>query len=202
MRLLDDFFAPASVTAREAFTVAELSACALDGELFGVDAAYILCDWPSDFISRARIVVSRVDERCVVAGWSAAWVHDAVAQPPAQHTVALRDGLRIRLSPDRRYGIAQMSFDQSDVMGPVGAFVTTPLRTAIDLARFVSQDSRLDDVLVALMRRAQATSKDVRDVLNRGTNLPYKQRAYRRLEAALAAVVNETVLGFCRSTVV
>jgi AbiEi antitoxin C-terminal domain len=200
MRLLDDFLAPSSVSARETFTVAELSACALDGELFPVDAVYVFCDLPSDVTSRARIVISRVDERCVVAGWSAAWVHDAIDRPPAHHTVALRDGLRIRLSPDRRYGIAQMSFDKSDVMGVIGAHVTTPLRTAIDLARFVSQDSRLDDVLVALMRCAQATARDVRKVLNRGTNLPYKQRAYRRLGAALATLENARGRSFSRST--
>lgn len=188
MRLLHDFFPPSTGAAREAFPIAELSACALDGELFQVDAAYLLCDYPSDVTSRARVVVSRVDERCIVASWSAAWVHAAIARPPAQHTVALRDGLRIRLSPDLRYDIAQMSFDKSDVMGSVGAFVTTPLRTAIDLARFVSHDSRLDDALVALMRGSQATTQDVRNVLNRGLHLPYKQRAYRRLEATLAAL--------------
>ena len=186
MGLLHDFYTPLTVAYAGDFTIAELSACALDGDVSRVDFAYVLSDCPEDVSSRARIILSRVDERCVVASWSAAWVHNAILCTPEQHTVALRGGLRLRLASDLRYDIAQMSFEATDVMGTLGAFVTTPLRTAIDLARFVSSDRRLQGALMVLLRAAKANNDDVRNVLERGKNLPYKQRAYRRLNAALA----------------
>ena len=185
MRLLKDFYTDTSFCSDGVFSIAELSACALDGDVSLVDFTYVLNDCHQDTYSRARIVGSCVDGRCVVASWSAAWVHGAIAYAPLQHTVALRDGLRIRLSPDRRYDIAQMSFDASDVMGTYGAFVTTPLRTAIDLARFTPSDVRLRGALISLLWNAQVSFVEVQDVIERGNNLPYKQRAYRRLSDVL-----------------
>ena len=180
MATLHDFFLDVD------FSVAELSACALDGELWAIDADYVLGDFPDGATVRAEVVVSPVDPRCVAASWSAAWVHGAIAHAPRQHTVALRDGLRLRFSPGQRYDIAQMSFAPTDVCGMVGAYVTTPLRTAVDLARFAREDSRLLCTLAHLMATAGASLKDAKDVLDRGRHLPYKVRAYRRLEAALA----------------
>lgn len=188
MPLLHDFYTGSLDGAPGDFSIAELSACALDGDVSRVEFAFVLSDIPEGWVSRARIILSRVDERCVVAGWSAAWVHSAVPCAPEQHTVALRDGLRIRLAPELRYSIAQMSFEPVDVTGTLGAFVTSPLRTAIDLARFSAADKRLRDSLIFLLRAAKATSQDVHDVLERVNNLPYKQRAYRRLAAALESV--------------
>jgi hypothetical protein len=168
------------------FSTAELSACLLDGEMWPLDSAYILSDCPDSVALRARIVDERVDSRCVAVGWSAAWIHGAITGAPRQHTVALRDGLRLRFDPAQGYGIAQMSLESTDVMGPAGALVTTPLRTAIDLARFTASDKRLSRTLAQLMKTAGATLKDAERVLNRGRNLPYKLRAYRRLGQALA----------------
>jgi hypothetical protein len=211
MTLLPDFFLPAkcgshpvfdsSLTAlpggakevqrkgNDSFSLAELSACALDGDLFPIDVAYVLSDLPDDVEVRARIITSHVDNRCVAAGWSAAWVHGATQRSPSRHTVALRNGLRLRLSPALHFDIAQMSFEAQDVAGTVGAHRTTPLRTAIDLARFVSEDVRLTAALANLLRMPQAAAEGwpgVCQALERGRNLPYKQRAYRRLKEALA----------------
>jgi hypothetical protein len=211
MTLLPDFFLPAkcgshpvfdsSLTAlpggakevqrkgNDSFSLAELSACALDGDLFPIDVAYVLSDLPDDVEVRARIITSHVDNRCVAAGWSAAWVHGATQRSPSRHTVALRNGLRLRLSPALHFDIAQMSFEARDVAGTVGAHRTTPLRTAIDLARFVSEDVRLTAALATLLRMPQAAAEGwpgVCQALERGRNLPYKQRAYRRLKEALA----------------
>lgn len=168
------------------FSIAELSACCLDGEMWSVHSAYVLSDFPDSVAVRARIVGEPVDPRCVAVSWSAAWIHGAITRAPQQHTVALRDGLRLRFDPNQGYGIAQMSLEPRDVIGPAGAHVTTPLRTAIDLARFTGNDTRLTGALNALMTTAGATLKDAERVLNRGRNLPYKVRAYRRLGQALA----------------
>jgi hypothetical protein len=189
MALLQDFYSAVSLSVPSSFSIAELSACTLDGEFALVDSGFVLSDSPDSAVMRARIVVSRVDARAVVASWSAAWVHGAIFNAPPRHTVALRDGLRLRLSPEHRYDIAQMAFEPQDVEGSLGAYVTTPLRTAIDLARFTSEDPRLEGALMTLLSMASATEEDVSDVLERGNNLPYKQRAYRRLRAALAALV-------------
>jgi hypothetical protein len=168
------------------FTVAELSACSLDGEVTAIDNAYIITDMPEGKAVRARAVGHNVDDRCVAASWSAAWIHDAIPFPPLLHTVALRDGLRLRFDPAKRYSIAQMSFGLADVEGSPGAYVTTPLRTAVDLARFTAQDARLTPALMCLLRLAKAQAEDVSEILERAQHLPHKKRAYRRLGAALA----------------
>ena len=168
------------------FSVAELSACAIDGELWGIDASYVLGDCPDVVAVRARCVCAPVDARCVAASWSAAWIHGAILDAPARHTVALRDGLRLRFSPDQRYDIAQMAFTSSDVMGTLGSYVTTPLRTAVDLARFTRPATGLLPALAHLMATAGATLSDAQRVLDRGRHLPYKVRAFQRLEDALA----------------
>lgn len=168
------------------FTIAELSACSLDGELMALDNAYICTDMPDGKMVRARAVGLNVDRRCVTASWSAAWVHGAISFPPLLHTVALRDGLRLRFDPVKRYNIAQMSFGVADVEGTPGAYVTTPLRTAVDLARFTAQDPRLTSALIFLLRLAKAQEEDVSAILERAQHLPHKKRAYRRLGAALA----------------
>ncbi len=180
MHLLPDF-----LTHRD-FNIAELSACSLDGEVAALDSAYLLNDVPDDQIFRARIVGMAVDHRCIAASWSAAWVHGAIQIPPHLHTVALRDGLRLRFDPAKRYNIAQMSFSHRDVSGTPGAYVTTPLRTAVDLARFTGHDPRLSPALVFLLSLAKAQEGDVREILERANHLPHKRRAYRRLGEALA----------------
>lgn len=168
------------------FNIAELSACSLDGEVMAIGATYIVNDMPADKLFRSRIVGLSVDHRCVAASWSAAWVHGALAFPPRLHTVALRDGLRLRFDPAKRYNIAQMSYDVSDVEGTPGAYVTTALRTAVDLARFTTHDARLTPALTFLLRLAMAGEGDVREILERAQHLPHKKRAYRRLGEALA----------------
>ncbi len=167
MRLLEDFYIKGS------FSLAELMACVRDGEMSTVDSGFILSDVPDDIWVRARVVGSVVDARCIAASWSAAWVHGAIQEPPVRHTVALRDGLRMRFAPGQRYDIAQMSFDRVDVMGGEGSYVTTPLRTAIDLARFVDGDERLEGALCFLLQTAQAGPGDFHSVLERVRNLPH-----------------------------
>lgn len=174
------------ILTRDSFNIAELSACLRDGELMGLDAAYILSDSPDDSATRAKVVCHNLDPRFVAAGWSAAWVHFAVPFAPRRHTVALRDGVRLRLEPDQRLDLAQMSYWDDDVVGKPGSFVTSRLRTAIDLARFESSDSDVRAPLQALVSHSGATMTDVQSVLERRLHLPHKQRAYRRLADALA----------------
>jgi len=180
MRLIPDLLSPLD------FNIAERSACTLDGEMSAVGNFHIVSDLPDDFLLRARIVGLPMDRRCITASWSAAWVHGAIPFPPLQHTVALRDGLRLRFDPAKRYTITQMSFFAGDVMGSPGAFVTTPLRTAIDLARFSTGEPRLSTTLNQLVGLAQTDMASVSEVLERANHLPYKQRAYRRMASALA----------------
>jgi hypothetical protein len=180
MRLLPDVFTV------ETFNIAELYACVRDGEMFAVDSAFVTCDLPVTPVTRLHVVCGDLDPRFVVAGLSAAWVHQVIHDAPARHCVALRDGLRLRLDPESHYDLTQMSFAPDDVWELGGRFVTTPLRTAIDFARFDADHYDLNRVLAELLSLARADMSAIRAVIERGRHLPFKQRAYKRLEAALA----------------
>jgi hypothetical protein len=179
MRLLPDIFSV------DSFNIAELHACVRDGEMFALDTDFILSDSPDDAVSRVRVVCRPVDPRFVATGWSAAWIHHAIAAAPARHTVALRDGLRLGFGPQLHYDLSQMAFESEDVTGSSGQFVTTPLRTAIDLARFEPDSDLLVPVLAMLLAQAGAKMTDITAVIERGRNLPHKQRAYRLLAEGL-----------------
>jgi hypothetical protein len=168
------------------FNIAELQACALDGDIHRTGNGYLLSDYPESSLGRAKSLGFLVDERCVLALWSAAWVHSAVDWQPQRHTVALRNGVRLRLPVDLHYDIAELALADSDVWGTAGALFTSPLRTAVDLARFIQDDSRLGPALRRLLHLAHATLNDYGPFLERVIHLPHKQRAYERLAAALA----------------
>jgi len=166
--------------------LAELCAARLDGELVGVDEAFLpidTCDGPAERASAAgrfwpqRLIAERV---------TAAWIWGAVPDPPARHQLCASKDARARPAVPARSTVREVviAADEYTQLGAVR--VTTPLRTVVDLARFTESFGAADDeVLRSLARYGAVDLGDCRRALDRRRNLPAKKLAWSRLTAAL-----------------
>ena len=72
-----------------------------------------------------------------------------------------------------------------DTMVLAGLVVTTPMRTAIDLARFVPEwDHTETEIIRALLTLGNVSVLDCARAMNRRRNLPNKRIALERLAAS------------------
>ncbi|UZN05132.1 hypothetical protein [Cellulomonas sp. S1-8] len=97
---------------------------------------------------RARAFGTLVPRRGAVGRLSAAWVHVG-GPPPDRVTVLVRSGAR-RLDPHPERATAEADLRDDDVRALGGVPVTTVLRTAVDIARWVPAGAALP-VLRALL---------------------------------------------------
>ncbi|MGG5171376.1 type IV toxin-antitoxin system AbiEi family antitoxin [Pseudarthrobacter sp. J1738] len=133
------------------FTSAELQSMANDGvlqALYGM--SYVSAALPKAARLRARSASLQVPERVrqkVVAGrMTAAWIHGC-ADVPERLTLLVDANRRLSsLRPHIRCNLHEVHLGQMDVQSLGGLMVTSPLRTAVDLAMHV----RAEDSLPAL----------------------------------------------------
>ncbi len=114
---------------------AELSAARLDGHLVELGEGYIPADAVETGALRAASLAGLLGETLAATHLSAAWVHGAVAEPPARHTVQRAVPRRIHQVIDRRLIYRDPQISPDDLMHVGGVRVTTPVRTLADLAR-------------------------------------------------------------------
>lgn len=171
---------------------AELHAAKLDGELYQVDHCFSPIDEIEARHSRARSVLLSVPLRLIAEQRTAAWIHGAGTFPPAHHQFCA--DISARASTSRLTGVTvrEVVIDNTELIDVGGLRVTTPLRTAVDLARrkfeFTVEDSR---VIAELMRMGEFGVAECQEVLERRRNLPNKRIALQRLtEAALLTTQN------------
>ncbi len=116
---------------------AELSAAALDGELYAVGGAWRPVDLPATPAARAASIapiIELVGEEAVAYGATAAWIWGAATAEPTLVDVAIRHDLRLVVVAPR-LRVHQVHLTLPD-LSPCGRLVvTSPLRTAIDLVR-------------------------------------------------------------------
>ncbi len=166
------------ITSRD-LPLAELHALRIDGELVAVDEGFTAVDQPAGIAQRAASLEAYCDERLIVEQRSAAWVWGALAAPPARHELCASIGARSRSVHPHRLLVREVVITSSEWVrvGPVA--VTTPLRTASDLARF---STRYDHALVdQLLTLHGLTVDDVVTDLSARRNLPRKTMAVARL---------------------
>lgn len=176
-----------SVLSRLDLPEAELCAARMDGELFAVDD----CFSPIDEIEcpgyRARSLLPMPSPRLVAERQTAAWVLGASDRPPARHQFCTRIAARVRVPSELRLDVREVVIDDSDILVIDGLPVTTPLRTAIDLARFSAEFGHGDRTTVsALMLLGAFGVSECATTMNRRRNLPRKQLALARIEQAAA----------------
>jgi hypothetical protein len=165
---------------------AELCAMRLDGEVYQVDDSVAALDELNNPALRARILAAQVPSRLIAEQRSAAWVWGARHEPPAQHQLCANTDARVRPPHARRLSVREVviSPDEISVIGTLE--LTSPLRTAIDLARFADDwDDRDSFAVTELMRIGRFDINDCVATMNVRKNLPNKRQAISRLEGAL-----------------
>ena len=174
-----------SVLDARAFPSAELRALVLDGEAYRVDDCVATVDELPTPVLRAEALGIQLPGRLIAEQHSAAWIWGAQLDPPLRHEVCADIGARTRPSPELHLRVREVIILHEDVATLAGLRVTTPMRTAIDLARFVEEWSDDDaQVLRELLRLGEFSVLDCARTMNRRRNLPAKKLALERLALA------------------
>jgi hypothetical protein len=162
--------------------LAERCAVRLDGDGFVLGDGIIAADEPDGPVQRAASVAA--DARrygFVLGGWTAAWVHGATdrLRRPLDLQTDSDGGPRTKLLPVRQVALGPL-----DVCELAGVGVTSPLRTALDLARL---EVRLTDesasTIAFLVRSSGLTWPQVVGALAATPAAPGKVRALARVRA-------------------
>lgn len=114
---------------------AELSAARLDGHVVELGEAYIPADAVETAWLRAGSLRPLVGDLLAASHLSAAWVHGALPDPPARHTVQRAVPRRIHHVIGTRLHYRDPALVAVDLSTIAGVRVTTPARTLADLAR-------------------------------------------------------------------
>ena len=159
------------------FAPAELSALRLDGDCFAVGPAAVAADAPLDSAVRAARY------GLVAADQLAAWVHGAISRPPSpvRFAIDLVDGVRTRTPP---VPPREVRFERADLTVIAGLRLTTPLRTALDLARLEERFDRSAAAAVGhLLSLAGIPPADAAEALAAAPPAPDKRRGIHRLRS-------------------
>jgi hypothetical protein len=167
----------------------ELQAARLDGELYRVDECFSPIDEIEGTEHRARALATTLPERLIAEQHTAAWILGAIDSPPRRHRLCAAIGARGRAPDTARFIVREVVIDESELLSRGGMRLTTPLRTAIDLARFCPAWGEAESAIVtALMVDGRFGIDDCARNIDRRRNLPGKQRALERLGAVSAPV--------------
>jgi hypothetical protein len=126
--------------ADERLSPAELSAARLDGHLVELGDAYIPADAVETTALRAGSLRGILGETLAATHLSAAWIHGALHEPPARHTVQRAVSRRLHHVMGRRIVYRDLAVDPGDLLVIGGVRVTSPERTLADLARVVDDE--------------------------------------------------------------
>jgi len=121
--------------ADDRLSMAELSAARLDGDVVELGDAFIPADAVETRGLRAGSLAGVLGDTLAATHLTAAWVHGALPDPPARHTVQRGVTRRLHRVPDRRLVYRDLAVDPADLVRLGGVWVTTPARTLADLSR-------------------------------------------------------------------
>jgi hypothetical protein len=175
------------VLSRSDLPEAELCAARLDGELYRIDECFSPIDEVESPITRANALSSITPARFIAEQRTAAWLYGALGFPPAVHQFCVAARARAKPPHGRRMTVREVEIDDPEIQAFGGIRVTTPLRTAVDLARF----SRLfgteeRQIVTALLAIDGVGFDECRVAVNLRRNLPGKRLALRRISGALS----------------
>lgn len=132
------------------FPEAERSGLRLDGDVFLLADALVPADLPVvPALRAAALLPEAARPDLVAAGRTAAWVHGVtpILPRPCTWTLDVSHGRRTRAVPTAR----EVRYDPSSVERLGGLTVTTPLRTAFDLAVIGDLDPATARLCAALL---------------------------------------------------
>lgn len=175
-----------SVLSRLDLPEAELHAARLDGELFAVDECFAPVDEIAESHGRGRALAMLLPPRLIAEQRTAAWVLGAQHDAPVQHELCADSAARYRCLGLPRLTVREVVLDDGDTLLRGGIRVTTPLRTAIDLARISEDFGEAEKaIVVRLSTIGGFVLADALAYLDRRRGLPRKVRAAERLTGAL-----------------
>jgi hypothetical protein len=164
--------------------VAELCAARLDGDLFAIADCYTPVDLPDRAVSRAQALAGALSVRVIVEQNSAAWVFGVTDAMPMLPQFCSTADARAKPAAIRRLTVREVVIDDDEILNLGGVRVTSPLRTASDLARVSTEfDASTQLVVLRLLELARASVDDCIGLLERRRNLPGKRRTLERLRS-------------------
>ncbi|QAY61269.1 hypothetical protein ET475_15625 [Microbacterium protaetiae] len=123
----------------ERLSVAELAAACLDGHLVALGDAYIPADAVETPALRGGSLRPLLGDTLAATTLTAAWIHGAAPSPPARYRVQRATDYRLHHVIDRRLDYHDTPVPMRDLVRIGGVWVTTAVRTLIDLARAGSE---------------------------------------------------------------
>jgi hypothetical protein len=120
---------------------------------------------------------------------SALWVLGATSTPPRQVCIAGLEGTRLYVG-NANAQVRELIIQRSDCLSFGNRLVTTPARTAADIARHSPDDMTALQDLTDLAQQTGVAREQALAVLVRTVHLPFARRARQRLAAALAHTVD------------
>jgi hypothetical protein len=166
--------------------LAERMAARLDGELYALAGVHCPVDEVETPALRLAAVLAGRSDRYIAELGTAAWVWGAAAIPPERLELCVDLRARARPTQARHASVREVVVDDGEVRVLEGGRVTSPLRTAVDLARarepFTEGDAQLVRQLAVLGGFGVPQCLALMDLRR---NLPGKRRAAERLMGAL-----------------
>lgn len=172
---------PYLLFAGDRLSSAELSAACLDGDLVEVGEGYMPADAIETTWLRAASLAPLAGDALAVTHLSAAWVHGALAEPPARHTVQRAVSRRLHHVIGRRIRYRDPRIDDVDLMRIAGVPVTIPARTLADLAR--TPDAECQHAARTLAEYDPRAVEDALAWFDRHGVVPYKRAAQMLLRS-------------------
>ncbi|GAA1951551.1 hypothetical protein [Agromyces allii] len=171
------------------FSIAELCAARIDGDLVAIAGAWAPIDEPDIPSFRALVVAHGAPRSLIIERMSAAWVHGAGLAPPRRAQFCVPIDARISVITDPGIAVREVKIQEAEIVSFGLVRCTSLVRTAFDLLRDTSAaDGPTTDVVGSLLADHAELEGAVRDRLVRTARLPHKARALARLDAAAAAV--------------
>ena len=141
----------------------------------------------SKHIDSDRYAADQAD--AVAIEQSALWVLGATSTPPRQVCMAGLEGTRLYVG-NANAQVRELIIQRSDCLSFGNRLVTTPARTAADIARHSPDDMTALQDLTDLAQQTGVAREQALAVLARTVHLPFARRARQRLAAALAHTVD------------
>lgn len=165
----------------------ERQAMRLDGDAYALAGAHVPIGLPEDPVVRAAAALAGRPARLVAARGTAAWIWGALPDPPRRGEFLVDLAARWRPPASDAIDVVESVVRAGDAVRLGTATVTTPLRTALDLARFRTVFSAGEaDAVRALAALGGFGLPEAVRAMDRGRNLAGKRRARERLESALS----------------
>lgn len=169
----------------------EIGALALDGELWRSQATVCETDTPDDAVSRIAFARTHCPRDTIFARTSAAWIWDAFDRIPSRWTVTSRTKARLPTMPNQHFVVCDLKLEAADVVNVNESFVTSPTRTAIDIARYETAlpEPTVVDIIRRLLAKASGDTDqglEIYEQVSQSRHLPYKQKCLERLARATA----------------